>query len=236
MAVDCERVIWEGADLAATNDALIRKAECYKQLGRYPDASATLSRVRMFALLPEERRQVLYQQELCYFLSGEFNQACSIVEELDDDSPQTLMLHALSLAYAGRYDESEIYAARFISCDGPSARLQQLLDLYASHPVPRSSAAAMALSFLPPCGHIYNGRPAEGLLSAGLNAAALGFTVANLLGGYWITGLLGGGILLNYTFMGGQQRNAALVDMVNNDAALEFGDRVRDFLSETSKQ
>ena len=94
----------------------------------------------------------------------------------------------------------------------------------------------MALSFLPPCGHIYNGRPAEGLLSAGLNAAALGFTVANLLGGYWITGLLGGGILLNYTFMGGQQRNAALVEMVNNDAALEFGDRVRDFLSETSKQ
>lgn len=231
MAVDCERVIWEGADLGATNDALVRKAECYKQLGRYSDACATLSRVRMFALLPEERQQVLYQQELCYFLSGEFTQACSIIEELQGDRPDILLLHALSLAYAGRYDESEIYAARFISYDGPSPRVQQLLDLYASHPVARNSTTAMVLSFLPPSGHIYNGRPAEGLLSAGLNAAALGFTVANLLGGYWITGIVGGGILLNYTFMGGQQRNAALVDMANNDSALEFGDRVKEFLT-----
>jgi hypothetical protein len=33
--------------------------------------------------------------------------------------------------------------------------------------------------------------------------------------------------------MGGQERNAALVEAYNNDAVLEFGDRVRAFLAQT---
>ena len=232
MAVSYERTIWEGASLEDVNTALRGKAECYKQLGRYADASSTLARVRMYALLPEERQEVLYQQELCHFLGGEFAQAAALVEEVEPVSEDILLLHALSLAYAGKFDESEIYAARFISWNGESPHLQALLDLYAGHPIPRNNGTAIALSFLPPAGHIYNGRPGEGLLSAGLNAAAVAFTVANLLGGYWITGIVGGSIALNYTVMGGQERNLALVDIYNKDAVLEFGDRVRQFLAE----
>lgn len=233
MAVSYERAVWEDASLEDVNNALRGKAECYKQLGRYAEASATLGRVRMFALSPEERQEVLYQQELCYFLGGEFAQASTCVDDLEPDSRDILLLHALVLAYAGKFDESEIYAARFISWDGESPHLQALLDLYAGHPVPRDGVTAMVLSFLPPAGHIYNGRPGEGLLSAGLNAAAFAFTLANLLTGYWVTGIVGGGIALNYTFMGGQERNAALVEACNNDAVLEFGDRVRAFLAST---
>ena len=233
MAVSYERAVWEGASLEDVNSAPRGKAECYKQLGRYSEASSTLGRVRMFALLPEERREVLYQQELCYFLGGEFAQAATCVGDLEPDSKDILLLHALVLAYAGKFDESEIYAARFISWDGESPRLQELLDIYAGHPAPRDPATAMVLSFLPPAGHIYNGRPGEGVLSAGLNAAAFAFTIANLLSGYWVTGFVGGGIALNYTFMGNQERNAALVEAYNKDAVLEFGDRVREFLAST---
>ena len=233
MAVSYERAVWEGASLEDVNNALRGKAECYKQLGRYAEASSTLGRVRMFALLPEERREVLYQQELCHFLGGEFTQAAACVGDLEPDSKDILLLHALVLAYAGRFDESEIYAARFISWDGESPRLQELLDLYAGHPAPRDPATSLVLSFLPPAGHIYNGRPGEGMLSAGLNAAAFAFTIANLLSGYWVTCIVGGGIALNYTFMGNLERNAVLVEAYNKDAALEFGDRVRAFLAST---
>lgn len=229
-AVEYERIIYDGAPLQEMNDALLAKADCYIQLGRYRDASATLARVRMFALLPEERQQVLYKQELCFFLSGEFSQAAAFVSEVEPESKDVLLLHALTLAYAGNYDESEIYAARYLSWDGESPHLDALFKLYEGHPQPRSQVASTLLSMLPPLGHIYNGAPAEGLLSAGLNAGSLAFTVANLLGGYWITGIVGGAIALNYTVMGSQERNEALMEMYKTNAPLEFGDRLRAFL------
>lgn len=229
-AVEYERIIYDGAPLQEMNDALLAKADCYIQLGRYRDASATLARVRMFALLPEERQQVLYKQELCFFLSGEFSQAAAFVSEVEPESREILLLHALSLAYAGKYDESEIYAARYLSWDGESPHLDALFKLYEGHPQPRSQVASTLLSMLPPLGHIYNGAPAEGLLSAGLNAGSLAFTVANLLGGYWITGIVGGAIALNYTVMGSQERNEALMEMYKTNAPLVFGDRLRAFL------
>ena len=230
-AVECERLIFDGADLASTNGALLKKAECYKQLGRYADASSTLERVRMFALTDEERTEVLYQQELCHFLNGEFGQAAVIADNLEPSRQDIMLLHALVLAYSGRYDESEIIAARCISWNGPSPYLDELLALYRQHPAERNAGASLALSFLPPVGHFYNEAYGEGLLSGGLNAAAVAFMVANLAGGYWITGLLGGAIALNYTYMGNIERCQELTQIHNNNAPILFGDRVREFLA-----
>ena len=235
-AVEYERIIYDGASLQEVNDALLAKADCYVQLGRYSEASATLARVRMFAMLPEERQVVLYKQELCYYLAGEFASAASFINEVEPSSREVLLLHALTLAYAGDYDASEIYAARFLCWDGESPYLDDLLKLYGQHPQPRSQVASILLSMVPPLGHSYNGATSEGLLSAGLNAGALAFTVANLLGGYWVTGLVGGAIALNYTVMGSQERNEALLEMYNRNAPLEFGDKLRDFLRYTSTQ
>lgn len=233
-AVAYERIIYDGAPLDEVNAALFGKADCLMQLGRWREASETLSRVRVFALMPEERQSLLYKQELCFFLGGEFGQAAALVTEVEPASQEILLLHALSLAYAGEYDESEIYAARYLSWDGESPHLPELFRLYAGHPQPRSEVASILLSLVPPLGHMYNGAPAEGLLSAGLNAGTLAFTVANLLGGYWITGIVGGAIALNYTVMGSQERNAALLEMYKQNAPLEFGDRLRAFLKSVS--
>lgn len=230
LAVGYERIVFDGAGLAETNDALIAKAGCYKRQGQYKEASATLARVRLFALTPEERTAVQYQQELCWFLAGDFKQAASLVEEVGDGSSDALLLHALALAYNGQYDESEIYAARYISWDGPSERLPELLALYAAHPRVPDAKTSLVLSFFPPLGHFYNGEIGEGVLSGGLNLAALAFTVANLVSGYWVTGLVGGGIALNYTYMGNHQRNAALVEKRRVNDPIIFGDRVRAFL------
>lgn len=232
MAVEHERTVWSGAGLEETNAALIGKAGCYAQLGRYADASSTLSRVRMFALTPGERQDVLYKQELYMYLSGDFQQASTLIEEVGDGTQDALLLHSLVLAYAGKYDESEIYAARFVSWDGPCERLPELLKFYEGHPRQKSASKAMALSFVPPLGHFYNEAYGEGLLSLGLNGAAAAFVVANLLGGYWVTGILGGGILLNYTFMGNQERNAALAQRHNSRDPIAFGDSLRALLSD----
>lgn len=230
LAVGYERIVFEGASLVEVNDALRAKALCYKQAGRYKEASATLSRVRLFALTPEERTDVLYQQELCYLLDGEFSQAASLVAQVGDGSPDALLLHALAFAYAGRYDESQIYAARYISWDGPSPRLPSLLDLYAAKPREYNPTTSLVMSFFPPLGHLYNDAPGEGVLSGAMNLAALAFTVANFVSGYWVTGLVGGGIALNYTYMGNHQRTAFLVAKHSQNDAVQFGDKLRAFL------
>lgn len=231
LAVGYERIIFDGADVQATNEALLAKADCYMQLGRYSDASATLDRLRLFAFTPEELTDALYRKELMYYLGGEFAQAAALVPEVEPVSQDILMLHALVLACSGRYDESEVMAARCISWDGPSPYLDELLALYRQHPAERSGAVALAFSFFPPAGHFYNEAYGDGLLSLGLNAASIALTVASLVGGYWISGILGGAIALDYTFMGNIERNQRLVELHNNNAPILFGDRVRNFLA-----
>ena len=233
LAIGYERTVFEGAGAAEANAALLGKAECYKQLGRYSDAAATLGRIRMYALDENERERVLLQQELCLFLSGDFQGAAALVGETTSIARDDLLLHALVLCYAGRYRESEEMAAKCLGWYGHADRLEALRRLYAQHPTPKSELETMALSFLPPAGHFYTGHYAEGLLSAGLNAAAAAFTVVNLLYGYWITGIVGGAIALNYTFMGNQERTAALTARYNHDEPIRFGDRVREFLKES---
>lgn len=234
-AVELERLIFDGADLETVNSALLEKADCYSQLGRYEDASSTLERVRMFALTDEERAAVQYKQELMYYMAGNFVSAAALVSEVEPVNQDIALLHALVLAYAGRYDESEIMAARCLSWNGPSEQLDGLLALYRQHPPVRSAATAMALSFIPPVGHFYNEAYGEGLLSLGLNGASVAFVAANLLGGYWVTGLLGGAVLLNYTFMGNIERNQKLTAMHQANDPVLFGERVRAFMQEALK-
>ena len=63
-----------------------------------------------------------------------------------------------------------------------------------------------------------------------LNAAAAGWCVWQCLEGFWISGLLGGGIALNYTFMGNQERCAWLVEKYNHDALRQFNDSLKDLI------
>ena len=65
-----------------------------------------------------------------------------------------------------------------------------------------------------------------------LNAGEVGFTVMELSAGNWISGLLGGGLLLNETFFKGNiQRNLSEVDDVNNASVEEFARSLDDLLS-----
>ena len=208
LAVEYERAVYSGASLEEANAALMGKARCYKALGRYAEASSTLARIRMFALTPEERQEVLFQQELCRFMGGEFEQAAAMVEEVEPVSQDVLLFN------------------------GTNPRLGELLKFYEGHPRVKSEKTATVLSFVPPLAHFYNEAYGEGLLSAGLNAASVGIIVANLVGGYWISGILGGGIALDYTLMGNRERNAFLVHKNNTNGPIAFGERLRALLGD----
>ena len=234
-AVQYERAAFGAEDPYDAAEALVSKAECYKQCGRYADAAATLGRVGLYLLPPERRREVLYQKELCSYLVGDFEAAASYMEEAGGEAvPRRLLLDALVLGECARWDESRERASQLLDLLYDGAELKDagegLEGLFARVPALKEEKQAVLRSFLPPLGHSYSGHPSEGLLSMGLNTAAAGWTVWQCASGNWITGLLGGGIALSYTFMGGMARSAELAEQYNHDAMRGFNDALRTLL------
>ena len=234
-AVQYERAAFDAEDPYDAAEALVSKAECYKQCGRYSDAAATLGRVSMYLLPPERRDDVLYEKELCCYLAGDFEAAASYMEEAGEgSSPRRLLLDALVLGECARWDEargkSEALMELLYDGDDLDAAGTGLDALFSEVPELKTEKQAVFRSFLPPLGHLYSGHLSEGLVSLGLNSAALGWTVWQCVSGNWITGLLGGGIALNYTLMGGMERSAELAEQYNHDSMRGFNDALRTLL------
>ena len=234
-AVQYERAAFDAGDPYDAAEALVAKAECYKQLRRYGDAAATLGRVSMYMLAPERRDDVLYEKELCSYLAGDFAGAASYLEEAGETAaPRRLLLDALVLGECARWDESRSRAGALLSSLYSGAELEaarrELDGLFSGVPKLKTEKQAVFRSFLPPLGHLYTGHLSEGLVSAGINTAAAGWTVWQCLSGNWVTGILGGGIALSSTFMGGMARSAELVEEYNHDALRGFNDALRALL------
>ena len=81
-AACCERIVFDSQNPREAGEALIRKAELYKQAGEYAGALETLERVRMFVLTPDERRAVIIQKALCAFMDGSYDTSMTYLSEL----------------------------------------------------------------------------------------------------------------------------------------------------------
>lgn len=84
-AACCEHIVFDSQNPREAGEALIRKAELYKQAGEYAGALETLERVRMFVLTPDERRAVIIQKALCAFMDGSYDTSMTYLSELGID-------------------------------------------------------------------------------------------------------------------------------------------------------
>lgn len=234
-AVEHERAAFYAEDPREAAEALAKKAYCYRQCGRYDEAMATLERIGLYQLPSERVDDVLYEKELCSYLAGDWEGAASYMDEAGvSATPRRLLLDALVLGGCARWDESlakavELVDLRYEGEERETAR-QELRDLYARVPKLKKENQAILRSFLPPLGHSYTGHLPEGLIAMGFDAAAVGWIVWQCLGGNWITGILGGGVVLNAAFMGGMERSISLVDEYNRDALAGFNAVLQDVL------
>ena len=234
-AVEWERAAFNAEDPAEAAEALVQKAHCYRQCGRFDEAAATLGRISMYLLPPGRRDEVLYEKEYCRYMAGDFSGAAACMEEAGESmEPRRLLLDALVLGECARWDESRARAEALVSLlyedRDREAALYEVRALYADVPAMKTEGGAVLRSFLPPLGHLYTGHVAEGLVSMALNAAAAGWTVWQCIEGNWITGLLGGGLALNATFMGGMERCIQLTEEYNRDSMRAYNDTLRALL------
>ena len=205
-----ERAVFSADSPAEANAALRAKALCYEQAGLTQEALSTLGRVRLYYLDAAGRSEVLKEKSRYCRELERWSEALGYLEESGAAFSEPAV-YAVLLAREGRYAEAHAAA---LAC--PGADPAALAALFARVPKEKKENWAAYLSFLPPLGQLYLGRPGEGALSVVENAAAVAFTVWQALDHCWITALLGGGLLLKETYMDRNIiRNVEAVEAVN---------------------
>ena len=189
------------------------------------EALATLERIKLYMLDEPMRREVLRSKAAYALAAGQEATALSLLEESGtawDDPAQ----YAVLLASAGRYDEARTAALRVPGTDAAAIE-----KLFRKAPKDKNETTALWLSLIPGLGQCYLGKPGAGLVSVGLTAASAAFLVWQCLDGCWITGLLGGGLLLKeFYFDRNLVRTAESVDAVNRERREQFVSRLQTLL------
>ena len=215
-AVEYERCVFLAESRTATHNALVKKAQCYKQLERYDRAAATLERCA--------RDYDDYAQlALCHYLDANFVAAVSAVENCrmlaDSVDKDVLLIQLLSLNELHRYDSAQAVALEIVG--------HQLDSCYAARPRLKKEKTAWYLSFVPGLGHIYAGQYGLGAAAFALNAAVLGFGVWQAFEGCWLTAYLGGAGLLSATYPGAMRSAEYYVRQYNYRRTSQFNTDLR---------
>jgi len=109
-AVLYERILFDGAGPSEANDALLSRALCLTQLGRWADASDALDRLRLYAIEPSQMLEVNYLKALCKYRLGDYSSAATIMAEGFPDTPEAQKLGVLISAATSWKGKNELVA------------------------------------------------------------------------------------------------------------------------------
>ena len=160
------------------------KASCQEAAGAWTEALETYGRIPMFALDERSRKDVTAGILRCQFNTG-----------LYDEFEATLNESILMQIFSGE------------TC----AELESFMS---SNPVRlRNEDAALIMSAIPGLGHLYAGKPLQGLGHLALNGAVIAAGVASFCSGLYVCAFLGGGMILARTH---SQNSASAVKAVED--------------------
>ncbi len=164
---------------------------------------------------PRQFNEAIFQKAHILCQIGEYQEALSTLERvraysLDAKGRDSLGVQKAYLAYMMKdYDRAFSY-------------LQEIDINPICTPVHKKSQwAAMFLTFLVPAGFLYAESPSDAVLYTGLNALAIGGIIFQISSGCYLSGILGGAMALNVTFMGAQEKVALLVEKRNSSLVEE---------------
>lgn len=221
-AMEYERCVFLSESRATTHDALLRKAQCYKQAGRYDRAAATLERCARDC-------NDYAQLALCHYLAADFAHAVAAVEDYrmlaDSIDENVLIIQVLALNELGRYDSALAIVQSFMG--------HQLDSCYAMRPQLKNMKTTHYLSFVPGLGHVYAGQAGLGIAAFTLNAAVLGFAVWQAFEHCWITAWLGGAGLLSATWPGSMRSAEYYARKYNYDLSSKYNAELRSRILQT---
>lgn len=182
-----------------------------------------LERVVYMSDNPFDVNDALIEKAECLMSLGRYEDAFSTLDRVEmyllDESlqPEVMRRKAYSAYLSGNYDASiAVLSEMGVGIGEVKAKLLNPL-------------ATMLLTLAVPAGYIYVGAPWEGVISTALNAASIAWTVTQIASGCYVSGILGGAIMLSSTYLGAQQRTSQICEEKNRKA---LDDAKRSLLSE----
>ena len=240
-AVEYERNAFLSANNSARTTALLKKAECYKQMENYSEAEKITERIIYTNLNDSLLAEARYQSALCSYLSGDFSNAESHLLQMHSfikDSSLTknsLPLYALVLNELQRWDEAKEKVLIAIHLSEINSAQKDILRknvnaLYVpqNYPHLKKLLKAQKMSaFLPGLGQLYAGYFWEGAASAFLNVASLGLSGYFIYETLYFTAAFAGTSVLSKFYMGGSNRLEYLVAKKNYQLLREYNDELK---------
>jgi hypothetical protein len=172
--------------------------------------AALCERQAYYAESPAEQNAALMQKARWLECEGDCRHALSTLERvrlfaLTPSQRDSIGIRKAYLAFLMEdYDRSLSYLEEIAQApDWQSPKL-------------KNEWVAMALTFLVPAGFIYVDAPGQGALYTALNALAIGGIVLQISSGCYVSGILGGALALNVTYLGAQEKVALLVQKRNS--------------------
>ncbi|MBI4930894.1 MAG: hypothetical protein HY841_09045 [Bacteroidetes bacterium] len=230
-AVEYERAAFLSLNNSTRTFALLKKSECFLQMGNYADAEKITGRIIYTDLSDTLIAKARYQNALCAYLSGNFANAENHLLQMNSfikDSSLTknsLPLYALVLNELQRWPEAKekilqsINLSEINSAEKDSLR-KKINELYVSKNYPhlKNLLKAQKMSaFLPGLGQLYAGYFWEGAASAFLNTASLGlmiYLVYPPMQLYFTSATVGTAVFSKF-YLGGSNRLEYLVGKKN---------------------
>ena len=218
-----EKLAYEDASHAP--DALEKKARCYINLNSFDEAASTLERIPMRSIPAEERCALLHEKALANHLAGNSESAATYLDEAFalDSLSGNMLLSSLIYNECFRFNDGLRCIRRHLrTIEADEKTYRNVANLYEKTPRRHNENTALVLSIIPGVGHFYNGAWEEGALSLALNGIVITFGAAQAAGKMFVSAILGAGIPLTYTYMGGNSRAVELVEERNTAKISEF--------------
>jgi len=230
-SVAYERVLFAAVDTDLSYRAALGKTQCLKRQQLFGPA-VTFLNGQLTAPYPDSLRyQLRYEQVLCLYLAGQFENTLAGLRQLAylhptrQRPPVLHLIEVLSLNELQRWPEAAQSYRTYLNTLGIDTTSD---DPYRHLPRLKSEKKAQWLStFIPGAGHVYAGKPAEALLSLGMQAAGLYFGITSFLQAYYISAWGIGAALFGSFHMGGVRRAEVLVQQHNRKKIRSFNERIR---------
>ncbi len=206
-SVESERIFFHSHDRLIRMQAILARTWALKHLGDYNQAFENLRRASPRDLPPELQYLIHHERTLLMYLredwEGVLAESARLNNLVQDHGWRLLTgyLPILALLELERWDESGTKMKAYLNELGVPASLPSSPP---DHISPRK--AVLLSTFIPGSGQIYAGKTGEGLGSAGLQLAALGWGAYNVYNGFYATALFTGGGLFQAFYFGGIDR------------------------------
>lgn len=203
-------------DVESLNRILIKKANCYQEIGDHNSALATINRANFYKGSDSTKFNLYYKAALYSYLTKEFKAAQGYLLEMqyyitNNNLVQNCLFLEILIHYSlEEWEESLQKFKKYSQINGIDSLTEFKLTSMPFPKMKNTDKAENLSAFLPGIGQWYAGYPLKGITSGALQLTFAGWGAYSIYNGYFFSGAFTG-ISIFYLFYSGGTRYASFL-------------------------